>query len=75
LTDAALHNDLLNTLKCSLGGVLFWILDFGFWIEERRTISATGFGADDASKFPIARFFNPKSKIQNPEFPVSSCAC
>jgi len=30
----------------------FWILDFGFWIEEPAM---------------LALLFNPKSKIQNPE--------
>jgi len=30
----------------------FWILDFGFWIEEPAV---------------VALLFNPKSKIQNPK--------
>jgi len=33
----------------------FWILDFGFWIEER---------------VPVVLLFNPKSKIQNPKLPM-----
>jgi hypothetical protein len=46
-----------------------WILDFGFWIADRRRQALLAAEADFALCASLRTIHNPKSKIQNPEWP------